>query len=132
MDVKLGDEVRIMEHTRYRKTPKDGYTGSVTKVGRKYATATYETTRTDWRQQEITDKRTVEFDMVTGRERGSQTNYGIEVVTPAEAERRSRRTVALAVLAEHKIRLEYDHGLDLDQMEALAALAGSFSPADAG
>ncbi len=98
--IKVGDEVRLLAYgTRLaREFPEDGVRGYVTKTGRKYATASFE----------------------TGRERDSSGRWYVR--TPEQMERDQRREKALALLAKADIefRLARDRNLTLEQIEALA------------
>lgn len=75
----VGDEVRVFSRTRHNPSPEGGWAGNVIKVGRKYATAAYE-----WQSSfsDGTTRLTVEFDMETGIERGSNTIHTLYVRTP--------------------------------------------------
>ena len=116
-DIKPGDEVRVL-NTR-GSFPKDGYAGIVTKVARKYATATYIRQRTAYPAGPVEE--TVEFDMQTGQARENYTtSYGIYVLTAEQRERDQRREAANTVLTARKIRLDFGHGLTLEQVESLA------------
>lgn len=120
-DIKVGDEVRILKHsTRYSSFPEDGYTGTVTKVARKYATAAYVRQRTAYPAGPVEE--TVEFDMQTGRVRDNSANYGIYVQTAEQYEHDQRRSAAMAVLTAHHIELKLGHArsFTLEQIEALA------------
>lgn len=117
--IKVGDEVRVFPgcwRPGYP-APDEGYPATVTKVGRRYATAQYA-------------HGTAEFDIATGRERGAQGNYctHVESVQQAEQDARRRRaedalrSIGLAFTATgHRERLT------LEQIEALADLARSFT-----
>lgn len=118
-NIKVGDEVRVLKHrNRYDSFPEDGYTGTVTKVARVYATATYVRQRTAYPPGPVEE--TVEFDMQTGRLRGSSTSYGVYVKTAEQYEHDERCSVAESLLASRRIRLDFRHGLTLEQIEALA------------
>ena len=116
--IKVGDQVRIIGSNLYRKSPEAGHRATVIKVGRKYATATYTRMRTAHPAGEVTE--TIEFDITTGREKGSTSNYGARVETPEQVELRARQSAAEDVLSTRKIRLDFGHGLTLEQIEALA------------
>ena len=130
-DTKVGDKLRVIDRSPYRNQPDGGWPATVVKVGRKYATAIYETTHTDWRGQETRNERTVEFDMATGREKGSTTNYGLRVETPEQVEQVARKSAAESVLHARKIRLDFGHGLTLEQIEALAEVVKTFGAVSA-
>jgi hypothetical protein len=110
-----GDEVRVFGRpSRYSKSPPDGYKGTITKVGRKYATATYDLDGGLF---------TIEFDMRDGCERGSVGTHARRVRTPAQVEQDNRREVALTAIRDGG--LEFRSGyppsrLTLEQLEALA------------
>ena len=128
-DIKVGDEVRILKHrTRYDSSfPEDGYTGTVTKVARKYAKATYVRQRTAYPPGPVEE--TIEFDMETGKVREGTdygSNYNLYVRTAEQHEREQRQSAASAVLFARKIRLDYSHGLTLEQIEALAEVVKSW------
>ena len=119
-DINPGDEVRVIEGRRYGSG--QIWAGRIAKVARKYATAEYETTRTDWNGKPKREKRTVEFDMTTGWERGTYGTYGIRVRTPAQIEEQERRAGALAEIKAHGIEFKSgrERMLTLEQVEALA------------
>ena len=124
--IKPRDEVRVLSNHPYRRTPEGGYRGTVTNVARKYATATYRI------GTESHHERTIEFEIATGLERGSVGNYGTYVRTPEQVEMETRRRDAIALLLVHKIRLEpAGHGLSLEQIEALAEVAKTFTTPEA-
>jgi hypothetical protein len=125
--LKPGDEVRVYERNIYRNGPEGGLAARVSKVGRKYATAAYEVVTTDWHGEPKRKERTIEFDMETGREKGSQSNYGAYIKTPEQADLDVRQQSAIATLLTRKIRLDSGHSLTLEQIEALAEVARTFS-----
>ena len=123
---KIGDEVRVFSYNPYRPDPEGGQVATVTKVGRRYATAGWETTEPDpWNGEPRQYAHTVEFDMETGREKGT-TGSGRSVKTPDQVEQNAREKAAVASLLARKIRLDYGHGFTVTQLEALAELVGSF------
>jgi hypothetical protein len=127
-DIKVGDEVRVLKHrNRYSSFPAEGYAGTVTKIARKYATATYTRQRTAYPAGPVED--TVEFDMQTGRVRDGSTNYDIYVQTAEQYERDQRLSAAIAALTARKIQLDFGHGLTLEQIEALAEVVKTFDGA---
>jgi len=128
-DLKPGDEVRVFDRSRYHPSPEGGYAGTVRKVGRKYATAAYEVTDTDWNGKPRTSTRTVEFDMSDGTERNGRSRWHLQVRTPAQAEQDKRREIALAVLKDQGIefRTGRERRLTLEQIEALAEVARTFT-----
>jgi hypothetical protein len=120
-DYKVGDEVRVFLRNRYVTGPDGGFVGTVTKVGRRYATATYERTSTDYRG-ERTITVPVEFDMETGHEKGDSYGNGLRVKTPEQLLLDERRDAALAVIkaAGIEFRPGREHGVTTAQIEALA------------
>ena len=130
-DIKPGDEVRVIEGRRYGSNRI--WTGRIAKVARKYATAEYETTRTDWNGKPKAEKRTVEFDMATGWERGTYGTYGIQVRTPAQIDEQERRAGALAEIKAHGVEFKAgrERALTLEQVEALAEVVKTWDT-DAG
>lgn len=123
-DIKPGDEVRVLKRrSRHDPFPADGYAATVTKVGRKYATATYEVTGTDSSGGERRYERSVEFDMETGIERGHSSMSGYYVRSPEQFERDKRRAAARDLLRDHGIEFSQRHPLPtLEQLEELAAV----------
>ena len=123
VDIKVGDEVRVFppRSRRGASAPEGGHRGIVTKVARKYATATYEVTQT-WLGREETRPVTVEFDMETGYERGSDSQYGYSVRTPGQVELDRRRSAALTALRDRGIEFKpgREYRITLEQAEALA------------
>lgn len=124
MDIKTGDEVRVIPRSnRYRKHPAEGYAGKVTKVARKYATAEYEHKYKDSLGEHVrTD--TIEFEIETGRERDSQTNYPAYVYTPEAIELKNRAEAAKATLKDSGLEFRLGHQRDFSPecLEALAAV----------
>ena len=117
-EIREGDEVRIFEH----RAPEGGWAGKVTKVARKYATVEYE-------------QATTEFDMGTGIERGYKGNnstYATRVKTLAEVALDQRRSTASQTLFRAGVSVNYPHRLSLEQLEALAEVAGTFPELDRG
>ena len=116
MNIKPGDELRvIIPGNRYRSgSPEGGHPAVVTKVGRKYGTVEYDN---DGRA------RAIEFDLQTGRERGSASNYAARVETVAEAELGIRYATARKALFDAGVSILYDNRLTLEQFEAVAAIA---------
>ena len=123
-DIKVGDEVRILNRARnsYGSFPKGGYTGTVTKVARRYATATYIRQRTARPAGPVEE--TVEFDMETGKLRDGtdySSNYGLYVRTAEQYEAEQRRNAAIAAIRERGVSLEFTrHSFTTEQIEALA------------
>jgi len=124
VDIKVGDEVRVLRHVRYRgdDTPRDGQQATVTKVGRKYATAAWTESRVNFSGTgTYQDDRTIEFNMETGDERDSR--FGYYVRTPEQLAAERRRSEVLAIIKD--AGLEFRHGYGerrrtLEQLEALA------------
>ena len=119
-DINPGDEVRVLKHrNRYDQFPEDGYTGTVTKVARKYATATYVRQSTAYPPGPV--EVAVEFDMQTGKVRDEDRHYGIYIRTAGQYEHDQRESEAIAVLREHNISLDFTRRkFALEQIEALA------------
>lgn len=119
-----GDEVRVFSRSRYQqRAPEGGWIGSVTRVGRKYATAEYETQ--DGQGDGVrTSRRTIEFDLASGNERGDRTQNGKCVRTPEQVEDGKRRADALDALKAWDIefRLGRHHDVTTEQLEQLAAV----------
>ena len=120
-DIKVGDEVRVLSNNSYHPHPEGGYRATVIKVGRKYAAATFTTTR-KWLGREESYEQTVEFDMATGVERDGGFSIGHRVRTLAQLEQDGRRAAAVDTLTAHRVKLEtdYRHPFTLEQIEALA------------
>ena len=125
MDIKVDDEVRVVEpsYRRSSEKPENGYLGRVTRIARKYATAEYE----------VSDAsgcftRTVEFEIASGRERSNDSNYITWVFTPDEMDLKLRRKAAIATLKAHFIefRIGHETRFTLEQLEALAATAEEY------
>lgn len=122
----IGDEVRVLTR-RHTPGPEEGYAGKITRVGRIYAAADYETTRTDWRGEEVTSRHAVEFDMATGVERGASHHYGIVVRTLEQAALARRRRAAEEILRAASVSLMSRRKFTLEQIEALAEVAATFT-----
>jgi hypothetical protein len=123
--MQIGDEVTVSRHLHrfgWEKLP-----GKVTKVGRKYATATYQRTRTNWHNEPETVDVTVEFDMTTGFEKGDQYGNGYRVRTPEQEAAEQRRAAALTVLRDAGVDVTARSSLTGEQIEALAATVASFT-----
>lgn len=129
-DIKVGDEVRVLKRgrSRYEAFPEGGYTGTVTKVARKYATATYVRERTAYPPGPVEE--TVEFDMETGKLRSGtdySSNYGLYVRTPEQYEAEQRRSAAMTALGGHGVNLDaMRYRFTLEQIEALAEVVKSW------
>lgn len=127
-DMKPGDEVRIFTGNKYHPAPGGGWVGTVAKVGRKYATATYEVTGLrygTWGGEETTT-RTIEFDIATGLERDSRGSRGLTVKTPAQIARDERHGKAMVILWDAGLEMRTGHRLTLELAEALAATIEAF------
>jgi hypothetical protein len=120
-DYKVGDEVRVFADRRHPNV-EGGYPGKVTKVGRKYGTAEYEVATQDWRGNPGSDRRTIEFSLDDGRERGSSSYYAATVRTTAQVaeDRRHRNAVAVLAAAGIEFRAGRERRFTLGQVEALA------------
>jgi hypothetical protein len=120
-EFKAGDEVLVFINRRHVHTPEGGWPGTVTKVSRKYAIAEYDYEYTSIGRS-VTDRRSVEFDMTNGHERGDASSYGIRVRTPGQVAQDQRRRTALAALkaAGIEFRPGREYTLTLEQAEALA------------
>lgn len=125
--IKVGDEVRVLQrgHRCGRDVPEDGYIGTVTKVARKYATATFTQTWTSHAGigGPGSCEREIRFDMETGTE----VPYveGWYVRTPGQLDRERRRAAALAVIKDAGLEFRLGYGEQrrtLEQLEALADL----------
>jgi hypothetical protein len=122
-EIKTGDPVRILtHHRRYDSFPADGYEGTVTKVARKYATATYVRQSTAYPAGPVTE--TVEFDIKTGSVRPGTDhgiNYGLYVRTAERYEREQRQSASLALLKEAGFEVRLGRHPDGELIERLAA-----------
>ena len=116
--LKAGDEVRVFDVNGKRVgQPDGGWPGTIVKVGRTLVHVAYRS-RTE-----------------TFRIDGGASNDGYEhqhFLTMTEAAVRNRHGAARAILRTHKIALEYGHGLTLDQIEALAEVARTFTETTEG
>ena len=121
-EIKVGDEVRVFLRNPYHPDPEGGHVGEVTKVGRRYAAATYQRIGTNWRNEPETVTVTIEFDMETGYERGDNYGNGRRVKTPVQLILGQRRDAALAVIkaAGIEFHLDREYNVTLEQIEALA------------
>lgn len=119
--VNPGDEVRVIEGRR-RYGRSNIWTGRITSVARKYATAEYEVDTTYLNGKPKREKRTIEFDMATGYERYTYGTYGSRVRTPAQLDRAERHAAAVALLKAHHLEFAPGHAnsFTLEQVEALA------------
>jgi hypothetical protein len=134
MDIKTGDEVRITlprHHRHGASSPEGGYVGRVVKTGRKYATAEYEVTYTDYSGKPRSDTKSLEFSMETGAERDSSSSFRARVQTPEQAKAKVRQDKAREVLFKAGISVSGDWSrLTLEQWETLAAVAATLPEYD--
>ena len=121
--IKAGDEVRVFA----ARPDDDGKPGIVTRVGRKWATATYEAVLHDWRGNEDRRQREIEFCIADGFERGDQFGNGYRVRTLAQVALDEREAAAVKVLRDAGISLDARRHFSLDQIEALAEVARTFT-----
>jgi hypothetical protein len=132
--LKAGDEVRVLRsRSRYGPVPPEGgYRGTVTRTGRKYAFAVFEETYTDSADTERQREREICFDMENGHVRADTDGWYVR--TPEQLKRAERRKSALFLLSEHgiEIKLGYVNSLTLDQIEALAEVARTFTETTEG
>ncbi len=133
-NVKIGDEVHILCRLRRRsnQVPENGHLGTVTKVGRKYATATWTETWKNFNGTETSQRaRDIEFNMETGDERDSR--FGYYVRTPEQLAREQRRSEALAIIKDRGLEFRHSYGerhRTLEQLEALAELVKTWDEAE--
>lgn len=120
--INIGDEVRLFRSRRRRGpvVPEGGYRGTVTKVGRRWASAEFEQTWTDSQGKEQQIRSEISFDLETGIVRAD--TEGLYVRTPEQLDRDERRKMAVFVLGERgiEVKLGYGNSLTLEQLEALA------------
>lgn len=117
----VGDVVRVFSPRQRRRDdgPQEGREARVTKVARKYATAEYDLDRY---------AQVIEFDIETGRERGSEGSYSRYVLTPAQVDARNQYAEAIGTLKEAGLEPRPGRRVDAGLAIALAALARSFDP----
>lgn len=134
MDIKVGDEVRINlpRHRRHGdNSPEGGYVGRVIRTGRKYATAEYVVSYTDYSSKLRSDTRTVEFSMETGAERNSPSSFTARVRTPEQVEQEMRQSKAREVVSKAGLSVSGSWTrLTIEQWEALAELAATLPEYD--
>lgn len=124
----VGQEVRILSRrSRYSRVPEGGYVGTVVKVGRKYATATYVIVSEGYGDGEQRRERTIEFDIRTGIERGASSSYGDYVKTPEQLEAGKRQAQALATLKAAGFETRRGHHPSPELVEALAEVVRTFT-----
>ena len=120
--IQPGDEVRVLCRIRRRgqNIPEGGYRATVTKVARKYATATFEENWTNLTGKTEKREREISFDMETGIVRAD--TEGLYVRTLEQVERDERRKVALFYVKGAGIEFSFgrERSLTLEQLEALA------------
>ena len=120
--IKPGDEVRVLMRISRRgaQVPEDGYQGTVTKTGRKYATAAFEETWTNAAGSSQSRKREISFDMESGIEHAGYEGWYVR--TPEQFHLDKRRKMALFLLGESGIEFKFgrERSLTLEQIEALA------------
>jgi predicted RecA/RadA family phage recombinase len=115
----VGQEVRIFHGRRFAEV---GTPGTLTKVGRKWATASYEAEVHDWRGNTSREQREIEFGILNGYERGDSFGTGYIVMTLPQVAAKDRMKGAESVLREHRVELRTGHSLTLEQVEAIAAI----------
>jgi hypothetical protein len=127
----VGQEVRVFEHRRGVRNPDDGYPGTVTKVGRKYGTAEYDITTTNWNGEPHVWHRSVVFCLDSGTERDGG-SYAVKVRTPAQVAEDQRRSAALSVIksAGIEFRIGRERRFTLEQVEALAEVVKGWDGAE--
>ncbi len=118
LEVKVGDEVRVFDvNGRRAGQPEGGWPGVVASVGRKYFTVDYDGQH---------GGRVHEFSLIDGLRANDV--YGHRHVRTAEqVEAARRRRVALALLVAHWVDIQRADRLTLEQLEALAEVAKTFT-----
>lgn len=125
--LKAGDEVRVFRRGMYVRDPAEGWTGTVTKVGRKYGTAEYEYIPAAWSGTgRRTREATVEFDLATGYEKGDQYGNGVRVKTLEQVALDERTKAAEKVLRDAGFVTHAASTSPLELLEALAAVVEKF------
>jgi hypothetical protein len=132
--IKAGDEVRVfMANPNWKNAPADGWQAEVTKAGRKYATASWvrQSTASIASLGEYTVS--AEFDMETGYEKGkSAASHGrCRMRTYEQIALDEREASASAFLRSLGIELSWQHRFTLEQIEALAEVAKTFTTPEA-
>lgn len=109
-DLKVGDEVRIFDQNGRRMgQPDSGWPGTVAKIGR---TLVHIECRGRTSQYRLDSHRNSD---------GFKWFSTLDEVAEMERAERARQT-----LREHRITLDFGHGLTLEQVEALADVARTF------
>lgn len=129
MKYEVGQELRVFAPGAMRNPPPEGYRGLVTKVARKYVTVV-------WSLSEEGSPRETEFDMETGKERGSDSNYRKYIETPEKVMLDLRRQKAKKILKGvgvtlYELSSSFRKDLTLEQLEALARVV-QYDPAFTG
>ena len=128
-DIKAGDEVRVLRTRRgYGLTPPEGgYRATVTRTGRRYATAVFDEALA---AGQGTREWEISFDMETGIVRADTDGWYVR--TPDELDREERRKMAMFLLGERgiEVKLGYANSLTLDQIEALAEVVKTWNQED--
>lgn len=129
MNVKEGDEVRVFLWRR--SDPEGGNRATVTKIGRKYATATWGEARL-WLGREEAVQRSIDFDMETGNERNGRTHGtgGSYVRTLEQVALDERRRAAAKALFTAGISISDPSRFTLEQVEVLAEVAKTLPALD--
>ena len=127
-DIKEGDEVRVF--LWHRTDPEGGHRATITKTGRKYATASWEVPHGIGK----TVPQSIEFDMETGAERNGRTrgSGGSYVRTLEQVALDERRRAAEKALFTAGISINYPARFALEQVEALAEVAKTLPALDRG
>lgn len=117
MDLKVGDDVRVFDQNGSRMgQPPGGWLGKVVKIGRKYATVEY-------------GQRSEMFELATGRR--ANDGYGHRRIrTLEQVALEERRRSAVDKLHSHGVELRTGHRLSIEQIEALAEVAATFTEED--
>ena len=128
MNIKEGDEVHVFLWSR--RNPEGGHPATVTKIGRKYATATWEAQYGYGK----TIPQSIEFDMETGTQRNSRTvgSGGSYVRTLEQVALDERRRAAEKALFTAGVSINYPDRFTLEQVEVLAEVAKTLPALDRG
>jgi hypothetical protein len=118
LNVKVGDEVRVFDvNGRRNGQPGSGWPGKVVKVGRKYFTVAYGSSG-----------RTTNFLLETGRVNDAYGHRSVKTLDQVAHDQ--RRAQAEADLTACGVELRFGHKLTLEQIEALAEVARTFTSQD--
>jgi hypothetical protein len=118
-EIKAGDEVRVFDRNGPgHGQPSGGWPGTVTKVGRTLIHVEYGNGRAE------------KFRKDTGCAPNAYSSPWIR--TPEQVALAERGAAAGAILREHHITLGYARSLTLEQIEALAEVARTFTTTEAG